>query len=146
VSWEFLSPALGTILAVQEDEVPDEKELRRFARFPWDSLEDHHLRRIRARHRTTGVAAEAVRGMISSKNRWMADDDPSYLRTLLSHSRNCRALDPGDKVYAFLGLTDESYAIIPNHSSSNTVGDIFIEAAYEIIVSHDRLDILLTRP
>jgi hypothetical protein len=64
-------------------------------------------------------------------------NQPPDLITLLQHSRNCAASDPRDRVYAFIGLAQSSYNIIPDYTSRNTVEKVLIETAKSII-RHDR--------
>lgn len=64
------------------------------------------------------------------------------LKELLQHSRECRASDPRDKIYAFLGLADQGYGIIPKYTWENTIVHVLIHTAQRIITFEGNLDIL----
>ncbi|PMD26940.1 hypothetical protein NA56DRAFT_698183 [Hyaloscypha hepaticicola] len=64
------------------------------------------------------------------------------LKELLQHSRECRASDPRDKIYAFLGLADQGYSIIPKYTWENTIVHVLIHTAHRIITFEGNLDIL----
>jgi hypothetical protein len=64
------------------------------------------------------------------------------LKELLQHSRECRASDPRDKVYAFLGLADQGYGIIPKYTWENTIVHVLIHIAQRIITFEGNLHIL----
>jgi hypothetical protein len=64
------------------------------------------------------------------------------LKELLQHSRECRASDPRDKIYAFLGLADQGYGIIPKYTWQNTIVHVLIHTAQRIIAFEGNLHIL----
>jgi len=64
------------------------------------------------------------------------------LKELLQHSRECRASDPRDKIYAFLGLADQGYGIIPKYTWENTIVHVLIHTAQRIITFEGNLHIL----
>lgn len=66
----------------------------------------------------------------------------SDLKAVLQHSRKCDASDPRDRVYAFLGLADRGYAIIPDYSVQNTIVHTLISTAQRIVEHEKTLDIL----
>jgi hypothetical protein len=65
---------------------------------------------------------------------------------LLRHSRKCQASDLRDKVYAFFGLADPHYGIIPDYSPRNTLDMVFTETTRRIILHENKLDILAHAP
>ncbi|KAE9373061.1 hypothetical protein N431DRAFT_557268 [Stipitochalara longipes BDJ] len=64
------------------------------------------------------------------------------LKEVLDHSRRCQASDPRDKIYAFIGLADKGYGIVPNYSSENTIIHLLLHTAQRIIKFESSLDIL----
>lgn len=81
----------------------------------------------------------AVYSVLQCKNstRWTRD-----LKVHLQHSRSCKASDPRDRVYAFVGLADKHYGIVPDYTNGNTVVHVMIDAAQKIIQHEDSLAIL----
>jgi hypothetical protein len=77
--------------------------------------------------------------MIKSKHTFSG---PADLKAVLRHSRNCRASDQRDLVYAFLGLAEKGYTIVPNYELSNTIVDVLIATAKRIVSHENSLDIL----
>ncbi|KAF2679913.1 hypothetical protein K458DRAFT_282360, partial [Lentithecium fluviatile CBS 122367] len=61
---------------------------------------------------------------------------------LLSHSRRCGVSDPRDRVYAFVGLVDPMYGIVPDYDAANTAQRVFSETARRIILHEGNLSIL----
>lgn len=66
----------------------------------------------------------------------------SDITSLLQHSRSCVASDSRDKVYAFLGLAEPKYNIVPNYEASNRIEQVLIDTAKSIIINDSSLDIL----
>jgi hypothetical protein len=62
---------------------------------------------------------------------------------LLSHPRMCKASDPRDHVYAFVGLVDPGYSIIPDYASGNTIQNVLSKTAQCIILHEENLDVLI---
>ncbi|KAK5129059.1 hypothetical protein LTR85_000392 [Meristemomyces frigidus] len=60
----------------------------------------------------------------------------------MRHGRNCQSSDPRDKVYAFLGLADPSYAVAVDYSTASTVNAVLTGVAAAIVRVEKRLDIL----
>jgi Heterokaryon incompatibility protein (HET) len=63
------------------------------------------------------------------------------LMALLEDSRHRECSDLRDKVYAFLGLTND-YGIIPNYDPFNTTIEVYTDAARKIILHDRKLDLL----
>jgi hypothetical protein len=61
---------------------------------------------------------------------------------LMRHSRNCQTSGARDKVYAFLGLTDPTYGIVPDYAPSNSIVDVLTHTARRIIGVEKSLEIL----
>lgn len=76
----------------------------------------------------------ALASMAKGKKGFRRD---SELIALLQHSRNCAASDPRDRVYAFIGLAEPGYNIIPNYRSVNKLEQVLIETA-KCIIHHDQ--------
>jgi hypothetical protein len=64
------------------------------------------------------------------------------LKEVLDHSRRCQTSDPRDKIYAFLGLADKGYNIVPNYSWENTIVHLLLHTALKIIAFEGSVDIL----
>ncbi|KAK0618865.1 heterokaryon incompatibility protein-domain-containing protein [Immersiella caudata] len=71
-------------------------------------------------------------------NRNSSNDLPTYLE----HSRHCQSGDNRDRVYAFIGLVDPSYGIVPDYSADNTIVNVLIETATKTIEHDCNLGIL----
>jgi hypothetical protein len=67
---------------------------------------------------------------------------PLTLAELLFHSRMCKASDPRDHVYAFIGIAESNCNIVPDYSADNTTTKVFTEAARSIIAHDVSLDII----
>ncbi|KAF2833812.1 hypothetical protein CC86DRAFT_462091 [Ophiobolus disseminans] len=66
---------------------------------------------------------------------------PGDLLKLLSHSRLCGSSDKRDQTYAFLGLTDPTYGILPDYGHKS-IADVFTEAARCIMSFDKSIDVL----
>jgi hypothetical protein len=64
------------------------------------------------------------------------------LKELLKHSRRCQASDPRDRIYAFLGLADKDYGVVPKYTCENTIVHILIDVAQKIVTIEGNLSIL----
>ncbi|CAH0047805.1 unnamed protein product [Clonostachys solani] len=62
------------------------------------------------------------------------------LLQLMGHSRNCKASEPLDKVYAFLGLAEPGHGIQVDYSK--TANSVLTEVACAIILREEGLDII----
>jgi hypothetical protein len=62
------------------------------------------------------------------------------LKELLDHSRNCNTSDPRDRIFAFVGLADSAYDIIPNYS--HDIDRVLIDATIKIIETECSLEVL----
>jgi hypothetical protein len=49
-----------------------------------------------------------------------------YLGHVLQHSPNCLASDSRDRVYAFIGLAEPGYNIIPSYQGANRLEHVLI--------------------
>ncbi|UPK93214.1 hypothetical protein LCI18_004149 [Fusarium solani-melongenae] len=89
------------------------------------------------------VAAEAAAKawfMLQTKAEW--EDTAASLVFLLARSRNSKASDDRDRIYAFLGLADPGYAITPDYSASNTTCHVLTETTKNIILFENSLRVL----
>ncbi|RSL79765.1 hypothetical protein CEP51_007088 [Fusarium floridanum] len=84
-------------------------------------------------------AASRVELMFETKASW---EGTSNLTALLIHSKNCQASDDRDSIYAFIGLADPGYGIIPDYSADNTLVDVLTETTKSIILFENSLKIL----
>jgi hypothetical protein len=91
--------------------------------------------RIQKLHSESSVVSSTLIGKINSRR-------SCDLKDLLQHSRNCKASDLRDRVYAFLGLAHKEYAIVANYTMRNTVVQVLIETARKIIEYDKTLDLL----
>ena len=91
----------------------------------------------RVEHGGSKVAVDTMEFMINSKIGWSGIGN---LKNLLAHARYCCATDPRDKVFAFIGLADPAYRILPDYSHS--IARVLTETTVSIILSDDSLDIL----
>ncbi|KAF2101090.1 hypothetical protein NA57DRAFT_55153 [Rhizodiscina lignyota] len=96
-----------------------------------------HLSSLQNRFRA--LSTSTISSMVEGKVNLRRSSD---LKTILQHSRHCKASDPRDRVYAFIGLADKEYAIIPDYSTSNTVVQVLINTARRIIEHEKKLSIL----
>jgi hypothetical protein len=55
--------------------------------------------------------------MLEQHQSW-ENEEQIELRPLLTHARNCKSSDPRDRIYAFLGLANPEYNIIPSYKPS----------------------------
>jgi hypothetical protein len=56
---------------------------------------------------------------------------PRDLESILERAAHFEASDPRDQIYAFLGLADSGYGIVPDYSLQNNIKDILIETTKE---------------
>ncbi|KAI8715940.1 HET domain-containing protein [Fusarium sp. LHS14.1] len=85
-------------------------------------------------------AAGKVWFMLKTKAEWK--DTTAGLTYLLARSRNSKASEDRDRIYALLGLADPGYAIVPDYSASCTLRDVLIETTKNIILFENTLDVL----
>lgn len=104
---------------------------------PFEIRQRDSIKSFQAKFRE--VDQSAIRSMIKGKQTFKRSSD---LKSLLQHSRNCQASDARDRVYAFLGLADPEYDIVPNYAVENGVREVLIETAKSIIRFDNSLDIL----
>jgi Heterokaryon incompatibility protein (HET) len=152
ISWVKLSPVLSSLCSIRSEKFTKKlnsfiktqessisklfrqsKRRKEFAPVKWKII--NLIRRMQLAEPARGV----VNFIVKSKNTWTGSGD---LKTLLKHSRDCDTSELRDKVYAFIGLAHEEYAIVPDYSPSNTVVDVLIQTARRIIIFEDNLDIL----
>ncbi|KAK3328055.1 heterokaryon incompatibility protein-domain-containing protein [Cercophora scortea] len=67
---------------------------------------------------------------------------PYDLMDLLAQSRHLRSTDSRDRIYAFLGLVQHDFGIVPDYSPGNTIENLLVDVASKIIAQTKRLDIL----
>ncbi|KAG7290311.1 hypothetical protein NEMBOFW57_000310 [Staphylotrichum longicolle] len=83
------------------------------------------------------MTMDHVKFMIQKQREWEKAAAMKLL-PLLRHGRSCKSSDPRDRVYAFLGLADPRYNIVPIYDPTiNTIEDTLCYTAKRII-SHDR--------
>lgn len=64
------------------------------------------------------------------------------IRPMLEAGRSCQVTDPRDRIYAFLGLVDPEYRIVPNYEAGNGLADVFCHVAKRTILFEQSLDML----
>ncbi|CAM1505067.1 Fc.00g107040.m01.CDS01 [Cosmosporella sp. VM-42] len=79
--------------------------------------------------------------MVQRHKEW-EEGEERKLTPLLIHSRVCKSSDPRDRIYAFLGLADKDYNIVPGYDMANTIEDTLYHTARRVILHDRRLDIL----
>jgi hypothetical protein len=52
------------------------------------------------------------------------------------------ASDERDRIYAFLGLADPGYGVVPDYSTQNDSEQVLLETTQRIILFEDSLDVL----
>ena len=135
ISWDELAPILVSYFSIQIDFLKDEKEGLRITPV------SRQRRRILQRQAQNGCqdAIDSARFMVKSKIDWTGTPD---LKALLSHSRYCKASDDRDRVFAFSGLADPGYEIVPNYAPENCAAQVFINTTQRIIIFENSLEIL----
>ena len=123
-SWETIRPALKAICK---------------GRSYLDVVETPHKRRSLSFRvwRSLNAPLNRVALATESKSNWCGEMD---LKKLLRHSRACDASDPRDKVFAYIGLTDPAYGILPNYSHS--INQVLIDTTERIIKTENSLEVL----
>ena len=110
--------------------------------------EDRHLSGLPERRHPRRLWVDTERGdlrvgmveaifTINSKVQSRQNQD---LKELLAHSRNRHTSDPRDKIFAYIGLADPAYDIVPNYS--HPVDQVLIDTTIRIIETENSLDIL----
>ena len=82
-------------------------------------------------------AMDRVTSTIDSKVRWHGKKD---LISLLRHSCRCNASDSRDKVFAFIGLADPAYGILPDYT--HPIDQVLIDTTIKIIQTEGSLEVL----
>ncbi|KFA75716.1 hypothetical protein S40288_04974 [Stachybotrys chartarum IBT 40288] len=104
--------------------------------------EDRRLCRVNDRVKRTNAhaALDTVEFMATTKANWKGS---LTLKRLLAHSRYCSASDERDRIYAFLGLAEPGYGIVPDYSADNDIIDVLVKTTKSIILLENSLDVLL---
>lgn len=101
---------------------------------------DDEVRRLRGF--VENMTMDHVKFMIRRQREW-DEAGSKKLLPLLRHSRTCKSSDPLDRVYAFIGLANPRYNIVPIYDPTiNTIEDTFCYTAKRIILHDQRLHIL----
>jgi hypothetical protein len=137
VAWKTILPILRSLLPMHRFldaylyELNDD--------FVLNSIAHRNTDRIRDRIDACGykLLMNTVNFMVDSRDDWTGQ---MKIRDLLTHARFCNTTDLRDKVFAFIGLGDPEYGIVPNYSSS--LNQILMETTRKIIDHEDSLDIL----
>lgn len=167
--WHVLSPflhlfceqeqrlaALKNDLEEQENMMKDEKDRPQDLAHMKRSDEDKHSSASEELHRLRGAAdklgllqniiqgtnssnRERVLHFVKSRESW---NGPKALSSLLATTHLFQSTDPRDIVYAFSGLADPSYKIIPDYRSSNAMFHVLVDTAQKIVGFENSLDIL----
>jgi hypothetical protein len=103
-----------------------------------DLLEDHATRVIISAIK--GFDTFGVSHLVESRTEWTTKQALD-LKELLEHSRRCSVSDPRDRVFAFVGLADPGYYIVPDYTAD--LPAIFRQTCKRIILHERSLSILL---
>jgi hypothetical protein len=98
------------------------------------------------RHETISINPEILDTALSILQSKLKLKPPIRPLNLLQHSRKCEASDSRDRVYAFVGLADSHYGIVPDYSPGNTIEMVFADATKIIISYENKLDTLAHTP
>lgn len=140
---EMLTINLQTLHFIHHDELIAPEYLERIYR---DMLSPpnmpvllRNLNRIveRIGYSDTRAAIDTAASVFRSRAQWSGSLD---LKELLTHSRYCNTTDLRDKVYAFIGLVDPDYGLLPDYSQS--LDRVLLETTVKILEREDSLDIL----
>jgi hypothetical protein len=74
-----------------------------------------------------------------------AESQPGRFEDLLQNLRDahlCKASDPRDLIYAFLGFSDHGYGVYPDYSQDISLQDVLTQLARNVISQDNSLDIL----
>lgn len=77
--------------------------------------------------------------ILQSRDDWKKTKERNILE-LLQYSRSCKVTDPRDLVFAFVGLANQHYQIVPDYQSDIT--RVFVLACKRIILHETSLSIL----
>jgi hypothetical protein len=147
VSWAELSTVLEEVSSLGEEQLKDlENNISKSMKESETEEEEKAL--FRSRLIITAVLLylpkfRSCLGPVTSFMKGKARQKKVFgLKELLQHSRQCQASDPRDRIYAFLGLADQGYGIIPKYTWENTIVHVLIHTAQRIITFEGNLDIL----
>jgi hypothetical protein len=82
-----------------------------------------------------------IQFMIEQQKEW-EDGKPRKLGPLLEHARRSKSSDPRDRIYAFLGLAEPGYNIVPSYEASNSINNALCHTAKRMILHDASLCIL----
>ena len=141
-SWDNIAPILKSFCCVHDDLLTNRDVLLRYnedKEYVLNGLKDRNVCRIlqRIERGNSQAAIETILFLVIQKLTWNGTMD---LVSLLSHARYCSTSDLRDRVYAFLGLGDPNYQIIPDYSQS--LEQVLIHTTRRIIEFQDSLQIL----
>lgn len=99
------------------------------------------ISRVRHRHfqKDTFGGLIGLRTMFRLKEHW---SENASLSAILRESGRYYTSDKRDRVYAFLGLADPHYEVIPDYTTQNTLGKTLTDTTKRIILYEDSLDVL----
>ncbi|OAL46937.1 hypothetical protein IQ07DRAFT_658331 [Pyrenochaeta sp. DS3sAY3a] len=113
VSWENFRRAFTAVFSAHSQVLDAGRKLPK--KKHWE-LQDCNLDLLV--QRTMGGGSDAIEKgefMLRNKVDWSGSMD---LKELLNHSRYCDCSDPRDRVFAFLGLANLHYGILPDYSQT----------------------------
>jgi hypothetical protein len=139
-TWETLSPVLKSFCYIHRDILINrDKFLDANYDLHLNGPADRNLCRVieRVERGRSQAALDTMEFMINSKTGWSGKMD---LKELLAHSRYCSTTDLRDKVFAFIGLADLVYGILPDYS--HPLARVLTETTMKIIDVENSLDVL----
>jgi hypothetical protein len=86
-----------------------------------------------------GFHSRFAKFVVDGRHDWEAEGQMA-ITTLLSHAQECKVTDIRDQVFAFVGLADPGYRIIPDYTSN--LSTTLRLLCKRIILYEHRLDIL----
>ncbi|KAF1992388.1 hypothetical protein K402DRAFT_295268, partial [Aulographum hederae CBS 113979] len=138
-SWSVFCQVLPSLLSIHKHILTSRDLFLSKTGFSPDGPEDQRFCKVTARARRAETTVRAVNFVINSKRTWSGTKS---LKKLLLHSRNCRTSDDRDRVYAFLGLAEAGYRIMPDYSSANSIIATLVETAKCVIRFDQNLQLL----
>jgi len=122
---------------IEEEALPERRDISRVTLGGQEIERRDKITRLQDefRHLDRSALASIVKG----KKEFRRHSD---LIALLQHSRNCLASDSRDRIYAFIGLAEPGYDIIPSYQGTNKLEHVLIQTAKSIICHDKSLHVL----
>ncbi|KAI4949400.1 hypothetical protein J4E91_005139 [Alternaria rosae] len=122
---------------IEEEALPDRRDISRVRLGGQEIERRDKITRLQDEFRR--LDRSALASIVKGKKDFRRHSD---LMALLQHSRNCLASDSRDRIYAFIGLAEPGYNIIPNYEGTNKLEHVLIQTAKSIIRRDKSLRVL----